>query len=118
MGSKRSIVLVTHGNKELLADDNSADGRRAYHRAVGVGEELSELREQVLLVLEEPRHLGVDLLLRQRRRVVAARLLGVPLLLLRNAEPIEIRLEHGRFPRSIVIGRGVFDGKPSDIQTW
>lgn len=53
-----------------------------HHRAVGIRQELPELREQILLVLEEASNLRVHLLLRQRRRVVPSCLLGIALLLL------------------------------------
>lgn len=57
-----------------------------YHGAVCIGQELSELRQQVLLVLKESGHLSVDLLLGQGRGVVPSCLLGVPLLFLEGDE--------------------------------
>lgn len=61
------------------------DGGRSssHHRVVGVREKLAELREEVLLVLEESGHLSIHLLLCEGWCVVPTSLFSIALLLLK-----------------------------------
>lgn len=67
---KRTVTLQ-HVQLEKIGGKNCKDDTQityvsAIGRSVGVGQELSKLSQQILLVLEQLGHLGVDLCLRQR----------------------------------------------------
>lgn len=60
--------------------------REIYHRAVGIWQELSKLRQQIFLVFEETSHLSIHLLFRQSWSVVSSSFLGIPLFFLKDRQ--------------------------------